>query len=45
MWKSGIEFRRLGLGTDLYSLNPGTGLGASILMLLFVARIKIRHNL
>lgn len=34
------ELRRLGLGTGLYSLNPGTGLSASILMLLFVARIR-----
>lgn len=45
VWKSRIELRRLGLGTDFYSLNPGTGLGASILMLMFVARIKIWHNL
>lgn len=39
-WESGIELRLLGLGTGLYSLNPGPGLGTSILMLLFVARIR-----
>lgn len=34
------KLRQLGLGTGLYSLNAGTGLGASILMLLSVARIR-----